>query len=415
MVSELSGLHAALERNEVVPCFQPFVELHTGRLAGFEVLARWEHLQRGLILPENFIALAEQNGLIGLLMQQVFRKAFQSAPYLPAPLVLTVNISPTQLQDLSLPEQIRDLAQTAGFPLERLTVEITESALLDNLDCAKAICSELKALGCTLALDDFGTGYSSLSHLQSLPFDVLKIDRSFIQSMTSVRDSRKIVAAIAGLGHSLGLITVAEGVETEDQADMLLWLGCSQGQGWLYGQPVTMDKIPELVAAPPRPRMSRLSTQEDGSDLSSLEALPAQRLAQLQAIYDGAPVGLCFLDRNLRYVSLNKRLAELNGPSVAAHLGRTPLEVVPHLFPRYEPYIRRALQGQAMTGMEIPRPSPIPGEPDGISLVSYQPARDEAGEVVGVSIAIVDITELRRTAEAIRRKDATQERSGLKQ
>ena len=405
MVMELSDVQMALERDELVPCFQPLVELRTGRLAGFEVLARWKHPEHGYVLPENFISLAEKNGLIGQLMQQVFRKAFQSAPVLPEPLVLAVNVSPTQLHHLTLPGQIRELAEEAGFPLKRLTVEITESALLYNLERAQIITKQLKAMGCRLALDDFGTGYSSLGHLQALPFDELKIDRSFVASMTNTRDSRKIVAAIVGLGHSLGCMTIAEGVETEEQADMLLWLGCGFGQGWLYGHPVTADKIPSLVAAPLRAMHPGFSTPGDGWGASSLEALPTQRLAQLQAIYDGAPVGLCFLDSNLRYVSLNKRLAEMNGPSVAAHLGKTPMEMVPHLFPLYEPYLLRALQGEAMEGVEVVRPSPTPGEPDRISLTSYQPAFDEADEVIGISIAVVDITEHKRTEEALRESD----------
>ena len=405
MLVELSDLHTALERDEVVPSFQPVVELRTGRLAGFEVLARWKHPQHGLVLPENFILLAEKNGLIGALTRQVFRKAFSAAPLLPEPLVLAVNVSPTQLHHLSLPGQIRDLAEETGFPLKRLTVEITESAVVNNLERAQTIANELKAMGCRLALDDFGTGYSSLGHLQALPFDELKIDRSFIKNMTSVRDSRKIVAAIVGLGHSLDLITVAEGIETEEQANMLLSFGCGQGQGWLYGRPITAEGIPRIIVASPRPIQMGLATPTDGWGSSSLEAFPAQRLAQLQAIYDGAPVGLCFLDRNLRYVSLNRKLAEMNGSTVAAHLGKTPMELVPHLYPVYKQYLLRSLQGEAIADVEASRPSSIPGEPDTISLTSYQPAWDEAGEVIGISIALVDITERKRTEEALRESE----------
>src|SRR5260370_41904802 len=123
--------------------------------------------------------------------------------------VLAVNVSPLQLHDPKLPGQIREAAAEAGFPLERLTIEITESALVNNLEGAKKIVGELKAMGCKLALDDFGTGYSSLLHLQALPFDQLKVDASFVKSMTNTRESRKIVAAVVGLGHSPGLSTLA--------------------------------------------------------------------------------------------------------------------------------------------------------------------------------------------------------------
>jgi EAL domain-containing protein (putative c-di-GMP-specific phosphodiesterase class I) len=139
---------------------------------------------------------------------------------------------------------------------------------------ARKIACELKAIGCRLALDDFGRGYSSLRYLQALPFDELKIDRSFVKSMTNTRESRKIVAAIVGLGHSLELITVAEGVETKVQAEMLLRLGCQLGQGWLYGKPSIADTIPSVVAAKPRGVSSCSSRPEDGMGTSSLEAPP---------------------------------------------------------------------------------------------------------------------------------------------
>ncbi|WP_263359849.1 EAL domain-containing protein [Acidicapsa ligni] len=395
----------ALENEELEPCFQPLVELRTGRLAGFEVLARWRHPEFGLVLPENFISLADENGLIGDLMEQILRKAFLSASLFPEPLSLAVNASPTQLRDLNLPRQIENLANQARFSLERLTIEVTESALLGNLDRAKAIAVQLKAMGCKLALDDFGTGYSSLGHLQALPFDELKIDRSFVASMTKTRESRKIVAATVGLGHSLGLTTVAEGIETEQQADMLLWLGCEIGQGWLYGKGVPIGEVSAIVEAPPRAISAGLSTPGDGWAVSSLEALPAQHLAQLQAIYDGAPVGLCFLDRDLRYVSLNQRLADMNGASIAAHMGRTVQEMIPESFPALEPYLLRALKGEAVSEVEVTRSPNVPGEENWAALLSYQPALDEADEVIGISVAVSDITEHKRTQEALRARD----------
>jgi PAS domain S-box-containing protein len=398
----------ALEQDEVVACFQPIFELHTGRLSGFEVLARWQSPIHGLVLPEGFITLAEKNGLIGQLMKQVLGKAFSIAPQLPEPLSLAINVSPTQLRERDLADQISRAATAAGFPLRRLTVEITETGLLDNLNQAKATATELKALGCRLALDDFGTGYSSLAHLQALPFDELKIDRSFVSLMTNKRESRKIVAAIIGLGHSLGLKTVGEGVETEQQADMLLWLGCDMGQGWLYGKAVPPEQLPALIADAPRPISAGLSTPGDGWAVSNLEALPTQRLAQLQAIYDGAPVGLCFLDRNFRYVSINRRLAEMNGASVAAHLGRTVQDMIPDSFPTLEPYLLRALRGEAVREVEVARPSNIEGNADWTAMLSYQPALDEADEVIGISVAVADVTVRKRAEDSLRESDDRQ-------
>jgi PAS domain S-box-containing protein len=395
MLVSLVEVRRALENGAIVPCFQPIVELRTGRVAGFEVLARWEHPNHGLILPENFISLAEESGMIGELTQQILRKSFLSAPVLSEPLFLAVNISPIQLRYLSLSRQIQDAAEDFGFPLSQLTVEITESALVNNLQRARKIAIELREMGCQLALDDFGTGYSSLRHLQALPFSKLKIDRSFIQSMTCERESRKIVAAVVGLGYSLDMITVAEGVETEEQADSLLRLGCELGQGWLFGRPLPAERIPEMIAAAPKTISTQFSILPGNLAVAGLDALPAQCLAQLRAIYDGAPVGLCFLDKNLRYINLNQRLADMNGASVAAHVGRTVSEMAPEIFPAVEPYLRRALCGEVISNVEAPRPDNRPEQAERTILMSYQPVMDEAGDVIGISLAAVDVTELK--------------------
>jgi len=394
MLTSLIDVRRALESEALVPCFQPIVALCSGRVAGFEVLARWNHPDHGLILPEKFISLAENNGLIGKLTRQILTKTFQSAALFPKPLFLAVNISAIQLRSLSLPRQVRDVAEEYGFPLNRLTVEITESALVSNPQRAGRIANEFRSMGCKLALDDFGTGYSSLAHLQALPFSKLKVDRSFVQDMTCQPRSRKIVAAVVGLGHSLDMVTVAEGVETQEQADMLLGLGCELAQGWLYGRPMPAESIPDWIASVGHPVSTRTPVENNNVATCSLDARPAQRLAQLQAIYDGAPVGLCFLDKNLRYISLNQRLAEMNGAPVSAHVGRTVHEMVPKLFPILEPYLRRALNGEVIPKIEAPRPATRPGESDRTTLLSYQPAFDEAREVVGISIAVLDVTTL---------------------
>ena len=402
MLSNLKDVTQALDSNEVIPYFQPIVGLRTGELMGFEVLARWQHPLHGPILPSNFISLVEENGLIDALTEQVFRKAFLQASLLHEPLTMSLNLSPIQLHSSELPPEIYRMAGEVGFPLERLILEVTETALLKDLKTAQTVAAQLKAMGCRLALDDFGTGFSSLRHLQALPFDELKIDLSFVNEMTKKRASRKIVAAIIGLGQSLGLVTVAEGVETEEQAHMLLWLGCELGQGWRYGRPGAAEEIPQVIAGEPSAVFAGLATPGDGWASSNLEALPTLRLAQLQAIYDGAPVGLCFLDRKLRYVSLNRRLAEMNGLPVENHLGRSVKELFPQWFPLYEPYYERALQGEAIAGVELIRPSAEAGHGDWVLLASYQPAWDEADEVIGISVSLLDITENKRAEERAR-------------
>jgi PAS domain S-box-containing protein len=406
LVEDANDLRRALEDNEIVPYFQPLVELRTGLLRGFEALARWRHPQRGLVQPNEFIPLAEKSGLHGLLTGNLLRAVFAAAKDIPEHLTLSVNISLTQLTDLTLPRHIFSAAQHAKFPLERLVLEITESALVGNTEFASRIANELKEQGSRLALDDFGTGYSSLRHLQLLPFDELKIDASFVRSMTHTRESRKIAAAIVGLGNSLSLTTVAEGVEDQVIADMLLWLGCDLGQGWLYGRPVPPAQLPEILAERMTATPSFISRESSSAASNSnlplrLEALPTQRLAQLNAIYDGVPVGLCYLDRNLRYVSVNKRLAEMHHLPVASHLGRHISEVIPEKYSQCKPYLLRALDGTPHTGLEISYPDlQHPGETRTF-LISYQPARDEVDEVVGVSISVVDITRRKQAEQAL--------------
>jgi PAS domain S-box-containing protein len=405
---DANDLRRALENSEIIPYFQPLVELRTGLLRGFEALARWQHPQRGLILPNEFIPLAENSGLHGLLTGTLLRAVFAAAKDIPSHLTISVNISLTQLTDLTLPRHVAAAARQANFPLNRLILEITESALVGNTETAARITHELKENGSRLALDDFGTGYSSLRHLQLLPFDEIKIDASFVRSMNHTRESRKIAAAVVGLGNSLNLTTVAEGIETQAIADMLLWLGCDVGQGWLYGRPVPPEQLAESLAEHIAPIPTHASAEyrspvADASLPLRLEALPAQRLAQLNAIYDGIPVGICFLDHNLRYVSVNKRLAEIHHLPVAAHLGRYVSEILPTIYPQYEPYLLRALDGEPSTGLEIcyPDTDPKPGQEPCTHLVSFQPARDEVNEVIGISVSVVDITHLKRAEKAL--------------
>lgn len=399
MLLSEADILGALEKIEFFPVFQPLVELRTGQLAGFEMLARWMHPEHGLIPPDQFIPAVEKHGKIDALMRMLLEKAFTEPVISNSILRLSVNISPAQLLNSRLPQRIQTVAERARFSLNRLTIEITESALLDDLDRAQSVARRIKELGCKLALDDFGTGYSSLRHIHTLPFDELKVDRSFVRSMTRKRESRKIVAAVIGLGQSLGVTTVAEGVETREQARMLFYLGCDLGQGWLYGKPVPAEDLVRVLAEPRR--LDPIPVPLGQDSIMSIESLPAQRLAQLQAIYDGAPVGLCFLDRKMRYVSLNRRLSEMNGAPAADHLGRTVAEVIPHVFAHVEPYIRRALQGEPVNGVEIQKPPVTPGGEGQSLMLSYQPVRDEAGEVLGVSVAVMDITERKHTEAAL--------------
>ena len=390
-------LRRALDYGEFFPYFQPLVVLATGKLHGFEVLARWKHPNLGMVPPDVFIPLAESDGLIGEVSSRILQKAFEAIALHGKGLRLAFNISPLQLKDLTLPKHIRRIAEDAGFSLECATVEITESAMADDMTAARSISADFKAMGCRIALDDFGTGYSSLYHLKSLPFDELKVDRTFVGSMTTERESRKIVAAVVGLGQSLGLKTIAEGIETQEQADLLLRLGCGLGQGWHYGRPAPAEQLSSVIGMR-RPRAVSRSGHEDVVySVNCREGLPSQRLAQLQAVYEGAPVGLGFIDRDLKYININRRLADLHGLSIEDHYGKTLPEVIPGIYPLIEAHVIEALNGKGICDLEIREPASH-GHRGRTFLVSYQPAFDEIGEVEGVSCAVTDFT-TRKAAE----------------
>lgn len=280
-------------------------------------------------------------------------------------------------------------------------MEITESGLIENLASASQVVSGLKALGCKLAIDDFGTGYSSLQHLHALPFEELKIDRSFVTSIAKKRDSRKIVSAIVGLGQSLGMTTVAEGIATQEEAEMMLWLGCDFGQGYFFGRPMPASDLAASVSRPREKLVARTFSAWNSISEANQDLSPSQRLAQLQAVYDAVPVGLAFIDQNLRYVNINKKLAAMNGIPAEAHLGATLAEVLPEYYAGVEPYITRALSGEAICDVE----AGFPGT-EQKRLLSYQPAFRETGEVVGIAIAIADITERKRVEEALKVSEA---------
>jgi predicted signal transduction protein with EAL and GGDEF domain len=243
-----SSLRVAIPRGEIVPYFEQQIDLVTGRLTGFEVLARWEHPQRGVMIPDQFIPIAEETGMIADLSMSLMRQAFLSARDWHPQLQLSVNISPWQLKDPWLAQKIIKLLTETGFTPSRLEIEITESSLFDNLAMAQSIVASLKNQGIKLALDDFGTGYSSLAHLRALPFDRIKIDRSFVMSVNQNPESAAIVNAIVGLGESLNLPITAEGIEDKAIEERLRGLGCARGQGYVYGRPLTAGNARRLLA-----------------------------------------------------------------------------------------------------------------------------------------------------------------------
>lgn len=243
-----SELRVAIATEQVVPHFQPLVDLKTGSIVGFEALARWSHAVRGNITPSKFVPIAEECGLVGDLGLSILAQACRHARNWDPPLRLSINVSPYQLRDGWLAEKLLAVLVSTGFPAHRLEVEITENALVRDIQNARRILTSLKNQGVSISLDDFGSGYSSLQHLSSMPFDNIKIDRSFVQMLGLGAEGGKIIHAIVGLGKSLGLTTTGEGVETEENAALLRQVGCSVGQGWYFGRPVPADEVQALLA-----------------------------------------------------------------------------------------------------------------------------------------------------------------------
>jgi diguanylate cyclase (GGDEF)-like protein len=254
------GIRYGLEHGQFIPFFEPQVDLATGEIVGFEVLARWNHPLSGIIAPDVFIPIAEEIGVIGRLSEQVIGEALrQSASWDPT-VKISVNISPTQFGDGWLAQRIVRMLSESGFPAERLVVEVTESSLFADLELARSIVTSLKNQGVRLALDDFGTGFSSLSHLRSLPFDVIKIDRSFVTNIHHNKESMAIIRAVTTLASALSVPVCVEGIENEAAFDAVVMLGCQVGQGWYFGKAMPSEEASELLASRAhRPDQSSLS------------------------------------------------------------------------------------------------------------------------------------------------------------
>ena len=236
-------LRRGLERGEVVPYFQPIVDLDGGQVVGFEVLARWRHPDRGLLLPSQFLPMAEEAGLMVDLGGRVLRDSLAQLAHWRAvglrfaDCTLSVNVATQQLIDGSFLDLVHDALGETGIDADSLWLEITETALMADTQAAGNALRDLRGLGLHLSVDDFGTGYSSLTYLKRFPVEAIKVDRSFVTGLGLEADDTSIVEAVVRLGHSLGLSVVAEGVETPLQLNRLRELGCDKGQGYLFGRP----------------------------------------------------------------------------------------------------------------------------------------------------------------------------------
>jgi diguanylate cyclase (GGDEF)-like protein/PAS domain S-box-containing protein len=250
-----TDLRRALERHEIVPHYQPIVDLETGGVVGFEALARWRHPTRGMVPPDLFISVAEETGLVGAIGERMLTEACRQArawqrKYAAwSKLEISVNISARQLAQGGLPAEVERVLVATGLDPACLILEITESTLMHNLNAGAGVIQRLHAMSVGLHLDDFGTGYSSLAYLNSFPVHALKVDRSFVSRMDSAPEQSAIVKAIVSLAHNLGMLVVAEGVETSAQAEALRALRCQRGQGFLFSKPLPADDAERFLAS----------------------------------------------------------------------------------------------------------------------------------------------------------------------
>ena len=242
-------LRKALALREFELHYQPQIDLELNAVVGFEALVRWRHPERGLVSPADFIPLAEQIGLIVPLGDWVLREACRQAVHWPDEVSVAVNVSPFQFEDTArLIEVVGQALESSGLPGRRLEIEITESVLLRNEQAVLSALHRLREMDVRVAMDDFGTGYSSLSQLHSFPFDKIKIDRSFVKDRSDVNGQNAIIRAITALGVSLGMSTIAEGVETSDQLARIRTEGCTSVQGYLFSRPVPVEEVAALIA-----------------------------------------------------------------------------------------------------------------------------------------------------------------------
>ena len=249
-----SLLRGALERNQFQLFYQPLVDVAGGHIVGFEALLRWEHPERGLVAPGDFIAVAEQSGLIVPIGSWALREACLEAAKLQQafprmrPLTMAVNLSPRQFAQPDLVGMVADAIATAGLDDGTLCLDITETVLMDNVDSTLTVLCGLRTLGVLLAIDDFGIAYSSLNHLHRFEVDSLKVDRSFVEGLGVRRESATIVSAVVGLAHTLGMTALAEGVETADQLAHVADLGCDEAQGFYFAHPEPEERLEILLS-----------------------------------------------------------------------------------------------------------------------------------------------------------------------
>ena len=384
-------LDKGLQNKNIWPAFQPIVDIYSGNIVSFEVLARWNDSYAGEIPPSVFIPCLENHDLIETFSDHLMSQACKMATNWPEHISLAFNISPLQLAAEKFCQRLEKIASDSCFPINRIELEITESLLFSDDYSAYALLHELDELGVKIGIDDFGTGHSSLARLEAFPFHKLKIDSRFVHNIDSDPAKRRIAAAVIGLGQSLGITTVAEGIETQTEATILRNFGCDLGQGWLYGKGEPYEKAQLRI----RPG----SAQSTPPNPKPLDASPFQQLHQINNIYSQAPVGLCFLDTEFRYVRTNARFADIHALTPLELKGKKIHDILD------ERQLKRALKTlTASIHSDKPFEENYKFLGRDIKII-HSRVLDSGGDFVGFSLFSIDMTE-----ENIIKRQAIEER-----
>lgn len=363
-------LQRRINEGEFHPFFQPIVSLENHRVMGYELLARHISPDGPISTPADFIPAIEHHGLLDELMISLMAQGFKAAAAWPEEHFLSINLSPSQLNGKYLTETIRRSAVKHQFSLERVKIEITETALIDDISRARKEIEALANMGCMITMDDFGTGYSSLAWLIQLPINTLKIDRSFIQSMLHKKDSRKIISSVVGLGRSLDIDVIAEGVETEEEAEMLREIGCLYAQGYLFGRPAPAAETQKTL----------IPRSDNGSQRRIARLSLEQRAHQISSMYAAPGTSICFLNPELFIVDASDTFAK--------RVGWNPLDLI-------NKHIHEVIPSQAssLTWLQEYRKKGLPYPPyevklpDGsVDLVMITRVQDEAKDLLGFCI-----------------------------
>lgn len=372
------------------PAFQPIMKLTDVSVVGFEVLARWHDTALGQVPPDEFIPAVQAKSLLGIMTFNLIRAACRAASTWPGTFYLAFNVPPTLLQDRLSVDLLTDAIESTGFPFDRVRVEMTEAELIEDEPAAVSAVALLKSLGIGVALDDFGTGFSSMTRLHRFDFDEIKIDGSFVRMIEHDPGSRKIVSAIVGLGHSLDIPVVAESIQDQYQLDYLRQLGCNFGQGWLFGPAVPAEDAPGLLQSAATATRGRLGLS------------PYHRQHQLETLYAEAPVGLCFLDPQKRYLSANAHFCQMIGATAEAVIGKSIHEVYE---PAFASIVEQTLDGLMQGAQSAPLEYQLPGRPQTYLAYSHR-VLDDSGALLGLSIVSIDITARKMAEDALRQSEA---------